>query len=177
MNDNTRQTSTGEPPATGSPGRTPPRKTSRSGNGNGNGRETARTGDDPDVVDLVGRLTRQSAHLAQQQVNLVQAEMREGVEDIKTAIGAFAGAAIFGLSGLVVVLMGAAYLLSPVIGSVGLATLIVGGITLLIALILYASGKSKASSTNLKPDRSINTAEDMPEAATGHMHEKESRHG
>jgi hypothetical protein len=164
-------TSTGEPPATGSPGRTP------RGAGNGRGTDARQTRDDPDVVDLIGRLTRQSAHLAQAQVDLVQAEMREGVQDIKTAIGAFAGAAIFGLAGLVVVLMGAGFLLAPVIGSIGLAVLIVGGVALLLAAILFGSGKSKASATNLKPDRTIHTAEDMPDAATGQMHHKESRHG
>ena len=47
------------------------------------------------------------------------------------------------------------------------------------------TGQSKASATNLKPDRTIHTAQDMPDAATGHMHDsrndtghhKESRHG
>ena len=136
-----------------------------------NTRRPAAADDDP--IDLIRQLTRQGAHLAQEQVNLVQAEMREGINDIKQAIGAYAGAAVVGISGLGVTLMGLGYLLGAAIDNVGLGILIVGVISLILAAIMYSAGKKKASTTNLKPDRSIRTAEDTPAAATGQMNTAE----
>lgn len=126
-------------------------------------------GGDTGVVDLLSKLTHQGAHLAQEQVSLVQAEMREGITDIKEAVGALAGAAVVGIAGLGVLLMGLAYLLGDAIDNTGLGTLIVGILTLIVAAIMYSAGKKKASATNLKPERSIRTLEDTPAAATGHM--------
>lgn len=124
---------------------------------------------DDNVVDLIGQLTRQGAHLAEEQVSLMQAEVREAGNDIKQAIGAFAGAAVVGIAGLGVTLMGLAYLLGEWIESIWAGTLIVGLITLLIAATMYFGGKSKMRAANLKPERSIRTAEDTPDAVTGNM--------
>jgi hypothetical protein len=124
---------------------------------------------DDNVVDLIGHLTHQSAHLAQEQVKLVQAEMREAVGDIKQAIGAVLGAAVLGISGLGVTLMGIAYLVGDAIDDRDLATLLVGIATLLVAAILYASARKKMAASNIRPERSIETAERMPDAATGNL--------
>ena len=42
------------------------------------------------IPDLIRQLTEQGAHLAQQQANLVQAEIRSGIQDMKAAGGAMA---------------------------------------------------------------------------------------
>ncbi|MGN3974008.1 phage holin family protein [Tsuneonella sp. SYSU-LHT278] len=127
---------------------------------------------DDNVVDLIGKLTRQGAHLAEEQVSLVQAEVREAMADIKQAIGAMAGAAVVGIAGLGVTLMGLAYLVSDWIENTWLGTLIVGALTLIVAAIMYSSGKSKMNRTNLKPTRSIRTVEDTPDAVTGNMNSR-----
>lgn len=124
---------------------------------------------DENPVDLLRQLTRQGAHLAQEQVSLMQAEVREAASDVKVAIGALAGAAVVGLAGLVVFLMALAYLLGDAIENIGLGTLIVGIATLIVAAILYSSGQKKMNKANLKPERTIRTVEDTPDAATGHM--------
>ena len=124
---------------------------------------------DDNVVDLLGQLTRQGAHLAEEQVSLMQAEVREAANDVKQAVGALAGAAVVGVAGLGVTLMGVAYLVSALLDSLWLGTLIVGVVTLIVAAILYSSGKSKMSASHLKPERSIRTAEDTPDAVTGNM--------
>ncbi len=124
---------------------------------------------DDNVVDLLGRLTSQSAHLAQQQVNLVQAEMRESVADLQTSIASLLGAAVLGISGLGVTLMGIAYLIGDAIDDRDLATLLVGIATLIIAGILYAGARSKMKATNLKPERTIDTAERTADAARGDL--------
>ena len=129
---------------------------------------SSRTEND-NVVDLIGRLTGQSAHLAQQQVALVQAEMREAVTDIQKSVAGMLGAAVFGIAGLGVTLMGVAYLLGNAIDNTDLATLIVGIATLVIAAILYGSARSKMKATNLKPERTIDTAERDVAAAKGNL--------
>lgn len=120
-------------------------------------------------VDLITRLSHQGAHLAQEQLNLVQAEIREGIDELKAGIGAMAGAAVIGISGLGVTLMGLAYLLADAIENLGLATLIVGVVTLILAYILYAGAKKKLNTANVRPDRTIRTAERTPDAATGNL--------
>lgn len=130
-----------------------------------------------DVIDLLRQLTNQGAHLAQEQVHLVQAEMREAVHDIKMAVGALLGAAVVGISGLGVLLMALSYLLGDAINNVWLGTLIVGVATLILAAILYAGARKKMSATNLTPTRSIHTAERTPDAATGNLTTSGAHHG
>jgi hypothetical protein len=65
--------------------------------------------------------------------------------------------------------MGLAYLLGQAIDNTGLATLIVGVATLIVAYVLYAAGSKKMSATNLAPDRTVRTLERTPDAATGNL--------
>ena len=130
---------------------------------------TTTTSSDENAVDLLGKLTRQGAHLAQEQVSLMQAEVREAANDVKAAVGALAGAAVVGIAGLVVLLMGLGFLLGDAIQSTSWGTTIVGVVALIVAAIMYSAGKKKASATNLKPERTIRTVEDDPAAATGRM--------
>jgi len=127
------------------------------------------------VVDLLGQLTQQGAHLAKQQVNLVQAEMREAVSDIKQAITAVMGAAVVGIAGLGVLLMALGYFLGDALENTALGTLIVGVATLVLAAILFAAARKKLSASNLKPERSIEAAQRTPDAATGHLHQTGAR--
>lgn len=140
------------------------------------GKPQRTTGEDHNVIDLVGRLTQQGAHLAKEQVSLMQAEVREATQEIKTAVGAMAGAVVFGVAGLGVLLMGFAYLVGQALENLALGTIIVGSITLIIAGIMYASGKSKAKASNLRPERSIDTIENTPAAATGDLHHSGGHH-
>lgn len=127
-------------------------------------------GGNENIAELLRQLTHQGSHLAEQQLNLVKAEVRESVAEVKTAVGAMAGAAVVGIAGLGVTLMGLAYLLGQAIDNVGLATLIVGIVTLGLAYVLYSSGSKKMRGAHLAPDRTINTLERTPEAARGHLH-------
>lgn len=124
-------------------------------------------GGDHNIVDLVGRLTQQGAHLAREQVSLMQAEVREASNDIKAAVGAIAAAAVFGIAGLGVLLMGIAYYVGAALEDVPLGTTLVGAATLVLALILYAGARKKVDATSLRPDRSIDTITDTPAAVTG----------
>ena len=121
------------------------------------------------LTDLIRQLTHQGSHLAEQQLNLVKAEVRESVGEVKTAVGSMAGAAVVGIAGLGVTLMGLAYLLGDAIDNTGLATLIVGAATLVLAYILYSAGSKKMRSANLAPDRTVRTLERTPDAARGNL--------
>jgi hypothetical protein len=121
------------------------------------------------VVDLLKQLAGQGSHLAEQQMALVKAEIRESTQELKTAVGAMAGAAVVGLAGLGVLLMGIAYLLGDAIDNVGLATLIVGIAALALAYALYRSGAAKMSATHLSPDRTQRTLQRTPDAVRGDL--------
>ncbi len=119
------------------------------------------------VVDLLGKLTSQGAHLAQEQVALMQAEVREAASDIKQAIAAYAGAAVLGLTGLGVTATGLGFWLGDAIDNLPLGIIIVGVITLIVAAVLYSSARAKTAAAHLKPERTIRTAADTPDILTG----------
>ncbi len=95
--------------------------------------------------------------------------MRESAADVKTAVGGLVGAAVVGIAGLGVLLMGLAYLLADAIDNLGLATLIVGGATLVLAYILYRGAANKMSATDLAPDRTQRTLQRTPDAVRGDL--------
>ena len=121
------------------------------------------------VVDLLKQLAGQGSHLAEQQLALIKAEVRESTTEIKADVGAMAGAAVVGLAGLGVFLMGIAYLVGDAIDSIPWGTVIVGGATLALAYVLYRSGSAKMRDTHLTPERSQRTLERTPDAVRGDL--------
>ncbi len=121
------------------------------------------------IVDLLRELVGQGTHLADQQLSLIKAEVRESAGDVKAAVGGMVGAAVVGIAGLGVVLMGVAYLLAAAIENLGLATLIVGAATLVLAYILYRGAATKMNGTHLAPDRTQRTLQRTPDAVRGDL--------
>jgi uncharacterized membrane protein YqjE len=132
-------------------------------------KRAAAAGPEENVVDLFKQLAGQGSHLAEQQLALIKAEIRESTTELKTAVGAMAGAAVVALAGLGVLLMGIAYLLGDAIDNVGLGTLIVGAAALALAYILYRSGSAKMSAANLQPERTERTLQRTPDAIRGDL--------
>lgn len=126
-------------------------------------------GGSDNIVDLLRDLVSQGTHLADQQLSLIKAEVRESASDLKVAVGGMLGAAVVGIAGLGVVLMGLAYWLAVAIENLPLATLIVGLATLALAFILYRSAASKMSATHLAPDRTQRTLQRTPDAVRGDL--------
>lgn len=120
---------------------------------------------------LFQQLTDDTALLAKKEINLAKAELQEGFDDIKVAAGSVLFAAVVGMAGLGVTLMGLAYLLAETM-DLWLATLIVGLLTLLLAGILAGTAKSKASVANLSPDRTARTIKSHTAAAKQKMTEE-----
>ena len=127
------------------------------------------------VVDLLKQLAGQGSHLAEQQLALIKAEIRESTAELKAAVAAMAGAAVVGLAGLGVTLMGVAYLLGDAIDNMPLATLIVGLATLGIAYVLYRAGATKMSTAHLSADRTQRTLQRTPDAVRGDLSTEHTR--
>ena len=134
----------------------------------------AGTGDE-NVVDLLKQLAGQGSHLAEQQLALIKAEIRESTGELKTAVGAMAGAAIVGLAGLGVTLLGIGFLLGQAIHNVALGTLIVGIVSLVLAYIMYRTAAGKMSAANLSPDRTERTLQRTPDALRGDLNPENQR--
>jgi hypothetical protein len=125
------------------------------------------TGDSNNVVDLMKQLAMQGSHLAEQQLALIKAEMRESTADLKASVGSMVGAVVVGLAGLGVTLMGIAYLVGQAIDNTPIATLIVGLGALGISFILYRAGAKKMSAAELAPGRTKRTLQRTPQAVRG----------
>lgn len=126
-------------------------------------------GESDNIVDLLRDLVSQGTHLADQQLSLIKAEVRESASDIKAAAGGLIGAAVVGISGLGVLLMGLAYVLADAIENLGLATLIVGAVTLILAFIMYRSATAKMNASSIAPDRTTRTLQRTPDAVRGDL--------
>ncbi len=153
MADTVNRTTTAVPPAAGS----------------------AASASDDNIVSLLRDLTAQGSHLAEQQLALIKAEVRETGSDLKRAVGAMAGAAVVGIAGLGVLLMAFAYLLADAIDHLGLATLIVGVVTLIVDYVLYRSGAAKMRAVDLAPERTQHSLERTPAALRGDLHPEHRR--
>jgi len=129
------------------------------------------TGDS--LMDLVRQLTQQGSHLAEKQLALIKAEVRESAADVKIAVSGLIGAAVVGIAGLGVVLMGVAYLLGDIIDNVWLGTLIVGALALLVAYLMYAGASKKMAASHLAPERSRETLARTPQAVRGDLTTKD----
>lgn len=125
-------------------------------------------GDEAGVGELLRRLTDQGAHLAQQQVALMQAEMQASVTELKAGAAAFAGAAVLGIAAIGTLLMALAFFLSRQGLELWAATLIVALAALVIAWLLYRGAASRTRA-DLTPTRTLRTLERTPDAATGKL--------
>jgi hypothetical protein len=132
-------------------------------------RSRSTAGESDNIVDLLRDLVNQGTHLADQQLTLIKAEVRESASDVKAVASGFVSAAVVGIAGLGVLLMGLAYLLADAIDNLGLATIIVGAVALLLALILYRSAAGKMNATTMTPDRTERTLQRTPDAVRGEL--------
>ena len=123
------------------------------------------------IPDLVRRLAEEGSHLAEQQLKLIEAEVRSGVNDLKESAGAMAGAAILGITGLGVLLMGLSFLVAKAL-PLWLATLLVAAVTLAGAYAMFLAGRKKLQSSSLSAERTRRTLERAPEAISGNTSEE-----
>jgi hypothetical protein len=118
------------------------------------------------VGELIGNVTRDLSTLMRQELQLARAELKQEASKTGKAAGALTGA---GLAGWFVLLFLSIALwagLSNLMDS-GWAGLIVAAIWAVIAAILYTVGRSRLREVRPKPDRTVDTLSNVPDALKG----------
>jgi hypothetical protein len=108
------------------------------------------------IGSMLGGLLKDLQDLVRGEVALAKAEIKEDVSTAGKGVAALATAAFFGLTGFIFLMLGLTYLLN-IWMRMWIAAAIVGLVLVAIAAVLGMSGKSKLSSTSLKPDQTIDS--------------------
>jgi hypothetical protein len=118
------------------------------------------------VGDLIGNVTRDLSTLMRQELALAQAELRQEATKTAKGAGAVGGA---GLAGFLAVLFlslalwaGLSNVMDP-----GWAGLIVAVIWAIVGGVLFAVGRQRLRQVNPKPERTVDTLSNVPDALKG----------
>jgi hypothetical protein len=123
--------------------------------------------EDVSVGELLGNVSRDLSTLLRQELALAKAELKVEAKKTGRATGMLAGA---GLAGWMVLLFLSIALwagLSNVINA-GWAGLVVAVVWAFVGGVLYASGRDRLREINPKPDQTVATLKNMPDAFKRH---------
>jgi hypothetical protein len=118
------------------------------------------------VGDLVGRVTQDLSTLMRQEFDLAKAEIRREIRKSGKAAGMFGGA---GFAGYMVLLFGSIAVwwgLANVMDQ-SWAALIVAAVWAVIGVVLYTAGRDRIKQVNPKPERTVETVKELPDALKG----------
>lgn len=104
---------------------------------------------------LLANALREAQDLIAKQIDLLRAEVGDGIHKLTLALVLVIAAAILVVIGLMVFVVALVKGLAVMLGSEVLAALIVGGGFLLVAIGLALWGHSKMSLRNLAPDQTL----------------------
>ncbi len=107
------------------------------------------------VPELFGSVFRQLAELMRTEGLLARAEMSEKMSRMGTGLGLLVGGAILAMPALVILLEAAVAALVENGMAPYWASLLVGGLTLLLGLLLLSLGASLLRAGNLIPDKTL----------------------
>lgn len=113
-------------------------------------------GTDRSIPQLLRDLTNQYSQLMRDEFALMKAEMQQKVNQVASGAVMLGVGAVLGLAALIFLLLAATLALANVVAP-WLSALIVGGATLVVALIVVSKGRSNLKTANLQPQRSINS--------------------
>jgi hypothetical protein len=120
------------------------------------------------VGDLLGNVTRDLSTLMRQELALAQAEVKQEISKAAKGAGALSGAAVAGYFVLLFLSIALWAGLSNVMDA-GWAGLIVAVLWAVIGGVLFAIGRSKLREVNPKPERTVDTLSNVPDALKGHQ--------
>lgn len=106
--------------------------------------------------DLLGELVHETTTLLKQEVALAKTEIRREVKEAGVNAASIAAGGAVAYSGLIVLLMGAAFLLGTFM-PLWLAFLLVGIVVALVGYALVQKGLSTLKEMDAKPDRTVET--------------------
>lgn len=118
------------------------------------------------VGDLISNVTRDLSTLMRQELALAQAEIKQEVSKTAKGAAAMSGAGLAGYFVLLFLSIALWAALSNVMNA-GWAGLIVAAVWAVIAGVLFAVGRSKLAQVHPKPERTVDTLSNVPEALKG----------
>ncbi|HEY0816856.1 MAG TPA: phage holin family protein [Pseudonocardia sp.] len=121
---------------------------------------------DASVGDLIGNVTRDLSTLMRQELALAQAEIKQEVSKTAKGAAAMSGAGFAGYFVLLFLSIALWAGLSNVMDS-GWAGLIVAVLWAVIGGVLFAVGRSKLAQVHPKPERTVDTLSQVPDALKG----------
>lgn len=143
--------------------------TSENGRPDENGRDLA----DASVGQLVGLAAQDLSTLMRQEIALAKAEMKREAIKAGRAYGMFGGA---GFAGYMVLLFLSLALWAGLSNAMdaGWAALIVAAVWGAIAAVLASKGRTLLRTVHPKPERTVETLQQVPQAFTNHRGERTS---
>jgi hypothetical protein len=131
------------------------------------------TGADTDVSkqsvgSLISEVTNDLSTLMRQEMDLAKAEIKEEVSKTGKAAGMLGGAGFAGYMLALFLSIAAWWGLANVMDEAW-AALIVAAVWGVIAAVLYVSGRKKMREVNPKPERTVSTLKEVPDALKGHQ--------
>jgi len=131
---------------------------------------------DVSVGQLLGAVTEDLSTLMRQEIALAKAEMTVEAKKAGQAAGMFGGAGFAGYLAVLFVSIAGWQFLNNVMDS-GLAALIVAVVWAVIGAALFVVGRNKAREINPTPERTVETAKQIPDALkpANPSHSKEIR--
>jgi len=118
------------------------------------------------VGSLISEVTGDLSTLMRQEMDLAKAEIKEEVSKTAKAAGMLGGAGFAGYMVALFVSIAAWWALANLMDE-GWAALIVAGVWAVIAAILFVTGRKKMREVNPKPERTVSTLKEVPDALKG----------
>jgi hypothetical protein len=118
------------------------------------------------VGDLIGEVSNDLSTLMRQELALAKAEVKEEATKTGKAAGMLGGA---GLAGYMVALFASLALWWALANGMdeGWAALIVAALWAVVGAVLYSMGRSRLKSVHPKPERTVQTLKEVPDALKG----------
>lgn len=122
--------------------------------------------DEPSVGDLMGRVSRDLSSLMRQELALARAELKQEARTAGRAAGGFGGA---GYAASMVLLFLSLALWAALTGvpDGGWAGLVVAAVWAVLGAVAFAIGRSNLRRTHPRPDRTVDTLAQVPDALEG----------
>ena len=125
------------------------------------------------VGSLISEVTSDLSTLMRQELDLAKAEMKEEATKTGKAAGMLGGA---GFAGYMVALFLSLALWAALANGMdeGWAALIVAAIWAVIGAVLFVTGRKKLREVQPKPERTVDTLKEVPDALKGRAHSTEA---
>jgi Putative Actinobacterial Holin-X, holin superfamily III len=119
------------------------------------------------VGELMGNVSRDLFTLLRQEIALAKAEVKGEAKKTGKAVGMLGGAGFAGYLVLLFLSLALWWGLANTMDQ-GWAALIVAGLWTVIGVVLYSAGRTEMRKVNPKPERTVDTVKQVPQALNPH---------